>query len=219
MIITVLQCSPQRCLRVVGAMLVLQQSSSTPWVVFPAVQLPEHLTPTNHTHRPPGLSLSCHIQHCWHTTPHIIGNCVYNLVSQSYDWCKKLSILNQSLDWPLTTEQLKNYSCAMVPQAPWRLVIMLSTLSRCLTAMTWSRRRAAVIKWSHNLSSSFRSTVIWAQRPWMHTTLDWLSSVLRPRQHSIGYMGDGDTHTNSCYWSTLTKYCAVPKVTWSWSYL
>jgi len=37
-------------------------------------------------------------------------------------------------------------------------------------------------------SSPVSSTVTIQLFDWL---IDWLSSVLRPRQHSIGYMGDG----------------------------
>ena len=43
--------------------------------------------------------------------------------------------------------------------------------------------------------------------------LDWigLSSVLRPRQHSIGYMGDGCTGQKTQ--PTVPKYCSKEEAT------
>jgi len=68
----------------------------------------------------------------------------------------------------MKTSTSVSHSCTLLPHAPWRFVMMLSTLSRCFTAITWSRRRAAVMRWSQSFSSSLRSTVVCAHKPWTH---------------------------------------------------
>jgi len=47
--------------------------------------------------------------------------------------------------------------------------------------------------------------------------IDWLSSVLRPCQHSIGYMGDSFTgqKTNQQYQSTEGTYSTQTKQTYN----
>lgn len=48
------------------------------------------------------------------------------------------------------------------PHAPCLFEIMFIVFSRIFAAMTLSRRRAAVMRWSHIFSSSFRSISVWA---------------------------------------------------------
>lgn len=52
------------------------------------------------------------------------------------------------------------------PQAPCLLVRMFKILSTSLDAVTLSRLLAAVIRWSHIFSSSFRSVFDWAHSDW-----------------------------------------------------
>jgi len=63
---------------------------------------------------------------------------------------------------------------------------------------SWRKHRRYMVEVSsngHQMGSGVLNQLqivhqsFWDAKDWL---IDWLSSVLRPRQHSIGYMGDGD---------------------------
>ncbi len=69
------------------------------------------------------------------------------------------------------------YSSVESPHGPCLLVRMLTTLSRNFDAMTWSRRRADVIKWSQSFSSSRLSTIVCAPRDYNIQAKDEFTTV------------------------------------------
>lgn len=68
---------------------------------------------------------------------------------------------------------------SMYPQAPCLLDRILRTFSNNLLAITLSRLRAAVIRWSHILSSSRRSSNVCAHCDWANKFVRslWQSSI------------------------------------------